>query len=736
MSSKARGATSWGQRSYNKDNRDGGWSSKGKFGGNKGSFGGGWQNRMDPAAKLKFSETIKIDPEVKAPITDMKFSPQTLKILEEKKFTQMTPVQTASYDPVFNGKDVVARSRTGTGKTFAFGLPIIEKLIANGIGEKRMVNGLPLVLIMEPTRELAMQVAQELSGFCAIHRLRITAIYGGVSFSMQEKIIRSGVHILVATPGRALDHISRGTLDLSNCQHVVLDEGDTMLEMGFQKSVESIIANVKTPGEKARRAAAESLLDGYDGDAPRSDNSGYQSKSKNYDLDEIVSDEDDTPERNVQMLLFSATMPGWICRLTDKHMKNPIFLDAVQEGENRLASTITHYAIKLPPFEDRISSVSAYIEDLILTKSLGGQTIVFTNTKDEADTLIGTDCFGQLKCQVLHGDIGQHSRQITIKQFKEGSIEVLVATDVAARGLDIAGVELVVHTAPPGDFDTYVHRSGRTGRAGRNGTSVLLFSAAEERKLSTYENALNFKFQRAGPPSPQQISEASAVYATKKLEKVDDDAVEYFIPYAQSLIRDLHDEEEIDAKEDMVYSSEKVEELMARCLAAISNKNSISCRSILSGSQNTMTLQVNAVFKNGTSPGLIRDWQKLFAGVLKRTLDMDNVKFGKTVMAKDKNRQMIALIDVPYESGRDIMQKLQTVSLPQGVNIQPCESLPSVVISDRPEYTSYGNDNYRSSSSGGGGGGSGRSWGGNKGDRGGDRDRRGSYGGSKSDRRW
>jgi hypothetical protein len=124
MSSKTRGATSWGQRSYNKDNRDGGWSSKGKFGGSKGSFGSGWQNRMDPAAKLKFSETIKIDPEVKALITDMNFSPQTLKILEEKKFTQMTPVQTASYDPVFNGKDVVARSRTGTGKTFAFGLPI------------------------------------------------------------------------------------------------------------------------------------------------------------------------------------------------------------------------------------------------------------------------------------------------------------------------------------------------------------------------------------------------------------------------------------------------------------------------------------------------------------------------------------------------------------------------------------------------------------------------------------
>ena len=181
------------------------------------------------------------------------------------------------------------------------------------------------------------------------------------------------------------------------------------------------------------------------------------------DEDDYVEDDDEdvdglpplklagrpTSGRDVQMLLFSATMPGWICSLTDKHMIEPIFLDAVQEGETRLAPTIEHVAIRLPPIYDRVEAVSTFAEDILLTKGAGGQTIVFTNTKEEADRLAASDCFGQFKTQVIHGDIGQNSRQTIIKQFKEGKIEVLVATDVAARGLDIAGVDLVVHVSPP-----------------------------------------------------------------------------------------------------------------------------------------------------------------------------------------------------------------------------------------------------------------------------------------------
>ena len=351
------------------------------------------------------------------------------------------------------------------------------------------------------------------------------------------------------------------------------------------------------------------------------------------DLDDLLDDErsqldeddeDDDMDSNsdgsraVQMLLFSATMPGWICKLTDKHMTEPIFLDAVQEGETRLADTITHLAVRLPPIYDRFEAVSAYVEDIILTKGAGGQTIVFTNTKDEADRLISSDCLGSLRTQVLHGDISQNTRQTTIKALKDGLIDVLVATDVAARGLDIAGVDLVLHTGAPMDHDTYVHRSGRTGRAGRNGTSVILYGTSEEGKLRMYENALNFKFVKTGPPTVAEISEASAMYASKRLERINADVVKHFVPHARTLIKEAMQDSALshasggqggNAAEGM-EGMEKVEELMARCMAAISNRQKITSRSLLTGGTNLMTIQVDAVFKNGSQPATVQDWQK------------------------------------------------------------------------------------------------------------------------------
>jgi ATP-dependent RNA helicase DDX21 len=615
----------------------GGRPSYGRGGGGRGGGGGGRYGRgpprprQNPYEKLRFKETIKIDPEIKTPVADINLSATTRRVLEEKGFTHLTPVQSQSFDKVFEGGDVVARSRTGTGKTFAFGLPLIEKVVSMGLNTRRSArDGLPLILVLEPTRELALQVAQELGSVCAAHKMRVQAIFGGVSFTMQERAIRAGVHILVATPGRALDHISRGTVDLSNVAHVVLDEGDTMLEMGFQKDVESILMNVKSPGEEARRLAAESLRDHGD-DEEEDEEWKMDDSSLPFDDDEDSAsdappsraiDPVKSAARKVQMLLFSATMPGWICTLTEKLMKEPIFLDAVQEGETRLAKTITHYAMQLPPSGDRIEGISSCIEDLILTKGAGGQTIIFTNTKEEADNLMTANCFGQLKSQVLHGDIGQGSRQVTIRQFKERQLDVLVATDVAARGLDIAGVDLVINTAAPNDFDTYVHRSGRTGRAGRSGSSVLLIGPGDERKIRNLESELNFKFQRIGAPGPAEIAEASAVIASKKLEKVDNAVTKQFVPHAKRLLHqymktnrisliddeeDIIDDEDFDETDDESdipntdtdtdmalkedeepeqdviedvenYSAAEVEELMARCLAAISNRNSISCR--------------------------------------------------------------------------------------------------------------------------------------------------------------
>lgn len=416
----------------------------------------------------------------------------------------------------------------------------------------------------------------------------------------------------MATPGRALDHISRGTLDLSKVKHVVLDEGDTMLEMGFAKDVESIVSNVKKPGEKSRKMASSAL--------ERMDDAfGVGQIEIGDDLDDdddVFPDFDDeelglpakarSPSngRDVQMLLFSATMPGWICKLTDKHMVNPVFLDAVQEGETRLADTIKHVAIRLPPTNDRMEAVMALLGDVILTKGRGGQTIVFTNKKEDADNLFASQCFGQLRTQILHGDISQNTRQNTLKAFKKGQVDVLIATDVAARGIDIAGVDLVVHTCLPMDPDTYVHRSGRTGRAGRNGTSVLFLGDGEERKLPMFENTLQFRFGRAGAPTAREVSDASAAHATIKVDTIQEEVVNHFLPHARALMEkaarkarqssagalldvdDLEGEEiaVVEEVEDDVddgpveYTPELVEDVLARCLAAICNRNSIVSR--------------------------------------------------------------------------------------------------------------------------------------------------------------
>ena len=725
----------------------GGDRNRGRGGGGGGGYRGNRDRRgpqHDPMAAFTFKHTIKIDPELQTPMEDMGFSTTTMSAMQRKSYTLMTPVQSQSYQVVKEGGDVVCRSRTGTGKTMAFGLPLIERLVEEGAAQLSGGRDIPLVLILEPTRELAIQVAQELSTVCKSHGMNVAAFFGGSSFALQQRDLRRGVHILVATPGRCLDHISRGTLDLANVRHIVLDEGDTMLEMGFQKDVESIMANVKAPGEESRRLAQSSLEemgmgdgDGGGGYSEKEDRrGGGWGNDRQQEEEEEESDGIDwgtgtgtgtgqaaapAVTRDVQTLLFSATMPGWICQLTDKHMIEPVFLDAVQEGETRLAPTIEHLAVRLPALDDRLDGVTAFVEDVILTKGAGGQTIVFTNTKDEADKLAGSAAFGNFNVGVLHGDIGQNSRQNTIKQFKEGTVEVLVATDVAARGLDIAGVDLVVHTAPPGDSDTYVHRSGRTGRAGRNGTSVLLHTDREERRLLNLENDLSFRFLKVGPPSTDEISAACATFAARRLDKVDEEVLKYFLPHARTLLAgksDAIDGVGGDADVD-------VEVLLARCLAAISNRNVISSRSVLTGETDTVTLEFHAVFRSRPAPEQAFEWRKLIAGILERSLGMTGVRFGKVAVARGGaplledgsrgERRHFGLADLPSDVAEEVLEAARTAQLPGGVALRACSVLPQLVREERDR--GYGGR--------GGGRGSGR---GGKGGRGGGRGGRGGGG--------
>lgn len=531
---------------------------------------------LNSVPDLNFKKTVRIDPEIKLPLSEVPFSEKTRTLLAGKGFSVLTPIQSQAYQYVFDGEDVVARSKTGTGKTLAFGIPLIESLVSKGLGGRKWVA--PQIIILEPTRELAIQVAQELSYVCKPHGLKISSVFGGSSFSKQEDDFRNGVNIVVATPGRLLDHISRRTINLGDVQHIVLDEGDTMLEMGFQDDVESILMSVKVPSQSYRIASRQLEKD------EAFDSSNEVNERKNDEIRDISNVSDPNPKK-IQMLLFSATMPGWICKITERLMKNSIFLDAVQDGETRLASTISHFSLLLPGEMDRFDAVAAYAEDVILTHGGGGQTIIFTSTKEEADKLCSSRYFGHLKSQVLHGDISQTTRQRTLRQFRENEIDVLVATDVAARGLDIAGVDLVVHTAPPRDEDSYVHRSGRTGRAGRSGKSVLFYSRSESYQLKMLENKLLFSFKRVGPPSPEEISEASGLYVIKKLSSINDEMVKYFVPQAKNIVQNalngsLWTSAVIDNENSAVPKSKDdlMEELLARCIISISQRKSITSR--------------------------------------------------------------------------------------------------------------------------------------------------------------
>lgn len=235
----------------------------------------------------------------------------------------------------------------------------------------------------------------------------------------------------------------------------------------------------------------------------------------------------------------------------------------------------------------------------------------------------------------------------------------------------------------------------------------MLYSPSDEGKLRMFENTLNFRFEKSGPPSLAQISEASAQLAAKKISTVSDNTAKHFIPHAKTLLEKIMSEEEEttdDENSDNESESnvtEKYERLLAKCLAAISNRQSISTRSLQTGESGLMTLHVEAVFKNGTSPDNVFDWRRLFMGVLKRSLGMEDVMVGKVAMGRSDSRAPCAVVDVPYEDGQEIMTALQTIKLPQGLNIRECDVLPSSMI----DYSSSGGGYKRSYGGGGGGGG-------------------------------
>ncbi|KAM7318937.1 hypothetical protein ACRRTK_022049 [Alexandromys fortis] len=485
------------------------------------------------------SETEKEIPveQKEGAFSNFPISEETIKLLKARGVNYLFPVQAKTFHHVYSGKDLIAQARTGTGKTFSFAIPLIEKL-QSGLQERKRGRA-PQVLVLAPTRELANQVSKDFSDITK--KLSVACFYGGTPYGSQIERMRSGIDILVGTPGRIKDHLQNGKLDLTKLKHVVLDEVDQMLDMGFADQVEEILCVA------------------------------YKKDS----------------EDNPQTLLFSATCPHWVFNVAKKYMKSTYEqVDLIGKKTQKAAITVEHLAIKC-----HWSERAAVIGDVIRVYSgHQGRTIIFCETKREAQELSQNSCIKQ-DAQSLHGDIPQKQREITLKGFRNGSFGVLVATNVAARGLDIPEVDLVVQSCPPKDVESYIHRSGRTGRAGRTGVCICFYQHKEEYQLVQVEQKAGIKFKRVGVPSATEIIKASSKDAIRLLDSVPPTAISHFKQSAEKLIEE-----------------KGAVEALAAALAHISGATSVDQRSLINSQAGFVTMILQCSIE---MPNISYAWKEL-----------------------------------------------------------------------------------------------------------------------------
>lgn len=353
------------------------------------------------------------------PFSFLSSVPEVLKSLNEAGYSKPTPIQEAAIPKILEGHDLLASAQTGSGKTAAFLLPALHKVKAAGSGKG------PKILILVPTRELAMQVASQAVKYSKyMHRVSTVCLYGGAPYPAQNKQLARPYEILVATPGRLIDHMERGRVDLSQVQLFILDEADRMLDMGFMKPVEQIAS--KLP-------------------------------------------------QQLQTVMFSATFEKAILKLAGNLLKNPCQINLAETTKKHENIEQALY------FADNLQHKLRLLDHL-LTQTLSQQTIVFTATKSYAEQLGEILRENGYSVGILHGDMQQRRRSSTIKQLREGKINILVATDVAARGIDIPTINYVINFDLPMNIEDYIHRIGRTGRAESKGTA-LSFVLAKDRHL-------------------------------------------------------------------------------------------------------------------------------------------------------------------------------------------------------------------------------------------------------------
>lgn len=368
---------------------------------------------------------------------DFGLSDDILRALADQGYVHPTPIQAAAIPVILEGRDVMGAAQTGTGKTAGFSLPMIQLLLAHANASASPARHPVRALILTPTRELADQVAENVKAYSKYTTLRSVEIFGGVDIQPQTAALRAGVEIVIATPGRLLDHIQQKSINLGQVQMLVMDEADRMLDMGFLPDLQRII----------------NLL-----------------------------------PRARQSLMFSATFSQEIKKLAATFLRNPLTIEVARS--NATADNVTQIVYKVEEDEKR-DAVSFIIRERHLK-----QVIVFSNTKIGASRLAVHLVKTGVKASAIHGDKSQSERMAALDAFKRGEIEVLVATDVAARGLDIAELPCVINFDLPYNAEDYVHRIGRTGRAGAKGDAISLFSEKDERLLVDIEKLIKQQMVR------------------------------------------------------------------------------------------------------------------------------------------------------------------------------------------------------------------------------------------------
>ncbi|BDG60502.1 DEAD/DEAH box helicase [Caldinitratiruptor microaerophilus] len=415
----------------------------------------------------------------KTSFQDLGISDRVLRALAEMGFEEPSPIQARAIPLLLAGKDLIGQAQTGTGKTATFGVPIVEKIDPRVRATQ--------ALVLTPTRELAIQVAEEIGRIGRFSRVRVGPIYGGQSIERQVRLLRAGLEVVVGTPGRIMDHMRRGVLSLDRLRILVLDEADEMLDMGFIEDIEWIIQ--QAPQDR-------------------------------------------------QTMLFSATMPEEIRRLAQRYMRDPEFVQ------------VSPQQLTVPQIEQFFYEVRQALKTEALTRILDAENveraIIFCRTKKGVDELTEALQGRGYLAEGIHGDMNQAQRNRVMERFRGGQVELLVATDVAARGLDIEGVTHVINYDIPQDPESYVHRIGRTGRAGRSGTAITLITSREFPQLRLIERGIRQRIQRRPLPSLADIAERQReTLKSRVLKALEEGHLGYFREVARDLLQEDYAAEEL-----------------------------------------------------------------------------------------------------------------------------------------------------------------------------------------------